>query len=55
LPRCDTHFSRHNAAFLFVILALAGSPYDGLQMIVRGGKQYGTGSVSDLSIDHVVT
>jgi hypothetical protein len=29
--------------------------YGGLQMPVRDGKRYGTGSVSDLSIDHVVT
>jgi hypothetical protein len=26
--------------------------YSGLQMRVRDSKRYGTGSVSDLSIDH---
>jgi hypothetical protein len=29
--------------------------YGSLQMRLRYGKRYGTGSVSDLSIDHVVT
>ncbi len=33
-----------------------GQPtYGVLQMRVRDGKRYGTGSVSDLSIDHVTT
>jgi hypothetical protein len=55
LPRCDARYSRHNAAFLFVVTASAGSSYIGLQMLVLDGKRYGTGSVSDLSIDQEVS
>ena len=55
MPLCDARYTRHNAAFLFAVPALAGSFYSGLQMLVLDGERYGTGSVSDLSIDQEVS